>query len=412
MRNIKGGINVIDIGSSEIIVSVGRTTDSGVEILGLGKSRSAGIRNGMITDIEDSSNAILHAVKEAENITGIAIRSAAVAIKGKFLSCTNSSGGVGISSPDQEIAIDDVVRAIEASKKIGVPYGYEMIHILPRSFSVDGYTGIKNPVGMSGVRLDAESHINIGLSSVLKNINKVLEKSRVANLGFINQIIAEGYFGLNESQKDLGALMLDIGRDGISYTIFESGEVLLTGYSGLGAGKITNDISVALKVNIFIAEEIKKKYGDCFADEDTGGEFNLNEFDPEEDRMISRKFLAQVISSRVRDMFESVFGSISRFHPDVEFHAGVVISGGGGNLRGIARLARKFFGLSCQVASPLDIVSSMPNSYDPKHLGSTAPLHWMLDDNAPTDFATTDTRSLKSRGQSRGFIDWLKSLLP
>jgi cell division protein FtsA len=286
-----------------------------------------------------------------------------------------------------------------------------MIHILPRSFSVDGYTGIKNPVGMSGVRLDAESHINIGLSSVLKNINKVLEKSRVVNLGFVNQIIAEGYFGLNESQKDLGALIIDIGRDGISYAIFESGEVLLTGYSHIGAGKITNDISVALKVNIFLAEEIKRRYGNCFTEEGDD-EFNLNEFDPEEDRVISKKFLAQVISSRVRDMFDSVFGSISKFHPDVEFHAGVVLCGGGARLRGVARMARKFFGLSCQVVHPIDTIGPNMNHDDPKNLGSTAPLYWMLDENSPTDFATADPRTLRSKTQSKGFFSWLKSLLP
>lgn len=410
--------SVLDVGSSEIVCLVARKSqrEDGIEVLGIGTSNSFGIRKGTVCDIEEASNSIGKAISNAEQSTGVQISEVTVGLKGNFISSVNSFGGVAISSFDEEIDISDVERAVESTKKVAVPYGSEIIHVLPRSFTVDGQTGIRNPIGMSGLKLEVESHIVMGSTPVIRNIEKSIEKAGVSVASFVISSIASGYGILSQQQRELGCMILDIGCDGVGISIFEDGEVSFTGFSPVGSGHITRDISVGIKTTYNIAESIKIKYGNSdpfdVSDEET---FTLSEFG-DDNQIVSKKYIAQIINPRVREILRLVMESVSTYSRNLVLPAGIVLIGGGAELKNIAQVAKKVMNLPVQIGYPSGVFGIVDMISRPKYCVVSSIAEWVAE--SPMDFSF-ETKALarkekkrRNKGPKGSIFDWFKNFLP
>ncbi|GAB4140849.1 MAG: cell division protein FtsA [Patescibacteria group bacterium] len=411
-------ITSLDLGSSEVSVVVGQKAKTGaIEILGVGKSESYGIKKGIVTDIEHASESIIKAITEAEQMSGTSIREVVLGLNGAFLQSINSYGQVSISSLEDEIDFEDVARAVESSKKLNLQYGNEILHVLPRTFAIDGQIGIRNPIGMSGIKLEVENHVLIGMTPIIKNVHKSLERIGVQSVLDVVSIVANGYYSIPSQNKELGSMIVDIGKDLTSIAIFEEGEIAHTVFIPIGSGFITQDIVIGLKISYNDAEKIKIRYGNAdpstMADDET---FSLSEINPYEDRIISKKYLAQIINARVREIFNFVLKAIRNSQKEYILPAGIILTGGGANLINISQIARKVLNSSVTISQAKNLAGLTDQVADPKFSSNLGLINWYFD--SITDFANSSVSDIPQNGRisrpkkSSGIIGWIKGFLP
>ncbi len=344
----------LDIGTTKICAIVGNLTEEGLEIVGIGSSPSKGLRKGVVINIESTVGAIRQAVEEAELMAGCEIKSVFAGIAGGHIKGFNSQGVIAIKN--REVNNDDIRRVIDAAKAIAIPMDREVIHILPQEFIIDDQDGIKEPLGMSGVRLEAKVHIVTGAVTSAQNIIKSCQRAGVDVADIVLEQLASSEAVLSADEKELGVALLDIGGGTSDLAIYVDGAIKHTAVLSIGGHHLTNDIAVGLRTPMAEAEEIKKKYGCCLSSMVGKDEtIEVPSVGGREPRILSRQLLTEILEPRVEEIFSLVNREILRSGYEDLIASGVVITGGSAILPGMPELAEQIFNLPVRRGVPRDI---------------------------------------------------------
>src|SRR5512141_826024 len=353
----------LDIGTTKICAIVGNVTEDGIDIVGIGTSPSRGLRKGVVINIETTVASIKKAVEEAELMAGCEIKSVYAGIAGGHIKGFNSQGVIAIKN--REVSPDDVRRVIDAAKAIAIPMDREVIHILPQEFIIDDQDGIREPLGMSGVRLEAKVHIVTGAVASAQNIIKSCNKAGVAVGDIVLEQLASSEAVLSAEEKELGVALIDIGGGTTDVAIFVDGAIKHTAVLSLGGHQITNDIAVGLRTPMAEAEKIKHKYGCCLASLVGKDEtIEVPSVGGRKPRILSRQLLAEILEPRVEEIFTLVNREIVKSGLEDQIASGVVITGGSSILEGMPELAEQIFnlpvrrGLPQRIGGLTDVVNS------------------------------------------------------
>ncbi|MEN6436660.1 MAG: cell division protein FtsA [Anaerolineaceae bacterium] len=407
----------IDIGTTKICTLIARVEgEHNLRILGVGIEPSQGLRRGTIVDLQAASLAIAKSVEKAERSSGLEITSALVSLAGANVSSVNSRGVVGISG--RAITQDDIDRALDAAQAVAIPHAREIIHVIQRGFTVDGEGGIRSPIGMHGYRLEVEAHIITAAAATVENLRQCVEAAGVRVVQFVLNPLASAEVVLNETERQMGAVVVDIGGGTTDMAIYIEGDIWHTAVIPVGGNHVTSDIAQGLHLPITVAEDVKKQYGYAVEnDVDASETFSVRSFGEEKPVQVSRKDLAMIIEARVAEIFELVLAEIKRSGYDGLLPAGVVLTGGVCNLPGIRSLATQVLGLPVQIVKPENLIGLVDQLHSPAYSTSVGLLYWALIMN---DNITPAPRGggRSPRDHSSGGIKWdsikrfLRSLLP
>lgn len=337
-------ITGLDIGTSNIRVVQGKiASGSGkVNIIGAAEVLSQGLRKGVIIDIEEAVSSISTALERVERMTGVPVGSANVSISGSHVSSLNSHGVIAVSRADGEITEADIVRVVDASQAISIPSNREVLHIFPKNFTLDGQSGIKDPLGMSGIRLEVETILVQAGSPFVKNLSRCVQQAGLEIGELVLGVLASAEAVLSKRQRDLGVCVVDLGAGTTGVAVYEEGDLVHTQVLPIGSQHLTNDIAIGLRTSVDTAEKVKLAYGHCDTKAvDKTEEINLAQIDKSEQQSVSRLMVAEIIEARLEEIFERVNGELKRINRDGKLPAGIVLTGGGSNLPGVVEFAKK-----------------------------------------------------------------------
>ncbi|MGC9049141.1 MAG: cell division protein FtsA [Patescibacteria group bacterium] len=362
-------ITGLDIGSGTIRIAVGQTGSEGeLQILGIAETPSQGVGKGMITDLEDTVSSISQALDKIERLVGLSINHAYIGISGTHIISQVARGIVAVSRADGEIRKDDVVRVLEAAQSVATPPNYEILHIIPRSFTVDNQPNIKDPIGMTGVRIEVDAQIILGLTSQIKNLRKCLYRAGITDDELVFVPLASAEAVLTKRQKELGVAVVDIGETTTSLAVFEEGNLLLTKTLPIGSRYVTSDIAIGLRIPLDLAEKIKINYGSACSNLVNKHEMiNLKDLSDKEEGVISRREIAEIIEARCEEIYKMVNKELETIDRSGKLPAGVILTGGGAKLPGLVELAKKIFKLPASIGIPSNFNSQTDKIFDPSY---------------------------------------------
>ena len=366
MAKDSGLVVGLDVGTTKICAVVGQIDDDGaIDIIGIGVHPSKGLRKGVVVNIDSTVESIQKAVHEAELMSGVQIDSAFVGIAGGHIKGFNSRGVIAISGKGREVTQADADRVIDAAKAVALPVDREVIHVLPQEFIIDDQGGIKEPLGMSGVRLEAEVHIVTAAVTSAQNIIKCVNRAEIEVSDIVLEQLASAEATLLPDEKELGVVLLDIGGGTTGMAIFLRGSIWHSSVISLGGEHITNDIAIGLRTPSHEAEEIKKKYGCAMTSLVKGDEtIEVPSVGGRKARVLSRQLLCEIVQPRVEEIFSLVNREIQKTGYEDAIAAGIVVTGGTSKMEGIAELAEQIFDLPVRMGVPkgvgglVDVISS------------------------------------------------------
>ncbi len=341
----------LDIGTTKICSVVGEASGDRINIIGIGTSPSIGLRKGVVVNIESTVDSIKKAVEEAELMAGCEISAVYAGIAGGHITGFNSRGIVAVKG--SEVSEQDVDRVIDAARAVAIPMDREVIHVLPQEYMVDDERGIQNPMGMSGVRLEAKIHIVTGAVASAHNIVKCANRSGLDVCDIVLESLASGEAVLTDEEKELGVALLDLGGGTTDLAIFAGNNIKHTFILALGGNNLTNDIAIGLRAPHAEAEKIKKKYGNCVAQNIRAEEtIEVPGMGGREPRKLSRQILGEILEPRMEEIFQLVHREIIRAGMENMIPSGIVISGGTALLEGVNEIAESIFNLPCRIGKP------------------------------------------------------------
>ncbi|MDR9417837.1 cell division protein FtsA [Gracilimonas sp.] len=351
----------LDIGTTKICAIVASIDEQErIHILGVGKAHSDGLNRGVVVNIDKTVNAIKDAIAQAELASGIQVNSVNVGIAGDHIRSMRSKGVITINNKDNEITAKDVERLLEDCQRIMLPTDQQILHVIPQEFVVDGQDGISDPVGMSGMRMEAEVHIITGLVSAAKNMYRCVEKAGYQVADLILEPLASSYSVLDDEEKEAGVVLVDIGGGTTDLAIFQDNTIRHTAVVAIAGQKVTDDIRLGLSVLDDQAETLKRKHGECYADliedDETITVPGIAGRPPKE---ITKSILAKIVQARMEEILEIVGIEIKRSGYAESMSAGVVITGGGSLIKNICPLANEILGLDAKVGIPLGITGGL-----------------------------------------------------
>ena len=344
----------LDVGTTKICAVVGEVSGNDINIIGIGTHPSIGLRKGVVVNIESTVDSIQKAVEEAELMAGCEISSVYAGIAGGHITGFNSHGIIAIKG--SEVTQTDVERVIDAARAVAIPMDREVIHVLPQEFIVDEQTGIQNPVGMAGVRLEVKIHIVTGAVTSAHNIVKCANRSGLDVCDIVLESLASGEAVMTEEEKELGAALLDLGCGTSDLAIFTGKNIRHTFVLALGGNNLTNDIAVGLRAPIGEAEKIKKKYGTCVS-KNIGSEETIEVpgMGGREPKKLPRQILGEIIEPRMEEIFSLIDREIFRAGVENMITSGVGVTGGTALLDGITEVAESIFDLPTRLGRPQGI---------------------------------------------------------
>jgi cell division protein FtsA len=403
----------IDVGTTKICVLVGELDRDGkLNIVGVGTCPSQGLRRGVVVNIEETVTSIAAALDRAERLSGKKIVTAYVGIAGSHIDSENSKGFVAISPSHRDIVQNDISRAIEVARAIAIPANREVIHVIPRGYVVDGQEGIKNPIGMSGFRLEVETHIITGAVSSIHNLIKCVHKAHVEIEDLVLEPLASSEAVLADGETDLGVVLVDIGGGTTDIAVFSDGAIWQTVVLPIGGNLITSDIAIGLRLPTGVAEELKITYGHCDPSTiDDDDMIDLTQFMPDCNDLVPRKLLAEIIQARVEELFNMVHEEIKKSGYDGLLPAGIVITGGTAELPGIVELAGQTLDLPARMGSPLGLHGLADSISRPAYATAVGLLLWGLRHTSLLieDEELEEERSLDIVSR---FGRWLRAFIP
>jgi len=409
----------LDIGSTYIRLVAGQHKDDELQIIGAIESPSEGISKGVINSIEDATTSISRCLEKAERMVGLPIVSAWVGISGSHIKSEKSRGVIAVSRSDGEVTEDDVERTIEAARALSVPPNYEILHVIPTRYAVDNQTDIKDPVGMIGVRLEAETLIIQGLTAQIKNFTKAIYRTELNIEDLVLSSLASAEAVITNKQKDLGALLLNIGSSTTSIAVFEEGELLHTAVLPIGSEHITADIAIGLRCPINLAERIKIKYATAVSKEiNKKDEIDISDLLKEEElgddeEVISRKYVAEIAEARVEEIMEKVDDELKKIDRSGMLPAGAFLIGGGAKLPGIVEVAKNKLRLPASLGVNRSMASTIDKVNDPTFLTALGLCIWGNQMSTSKKHSWGKLPSAKFVGDFAGKMgNWFKKLKP
>ncbi len=342
----------LDIGTSKMVAIVGEIgSDGQVEVVGLGSHPSNGLKRGVVVDIESTEQSIQRAVEEAELMAGCEIHSVFAGIAGSHIRSLNSHGAVAIR--DKEATDGDVERVLESARAVPIPADQRILHVLPQEYVIDSQDGIRQPVGMSGVRLEAHVHVVTAAMSAVSNLTKCVARCGLQVDDLILQQLASSYAVLSQDEKDLGIALIDIGAGTTDLAVFTEGAIRYTACIPIAGDLVTNDIAVALRTPTLHAEDIKIKYA-CALQQLTGSDEHIKvpSVGNRPARQLQRQNLAQVVEARYRELFNHVHKHLRQSGYENMIPAGVVLTGGGSKMEGVTDLAEEILHMPVRLGTP------------------------------------------------------------
>jgi len=357
MSNLSSGNMIVglDIGTSKVVAIVGEINEEGgLNIVGIGRHKSRGLKKGTVVNIESTVQSIQRAVEEAELMAGCQIHSVYAGIAGSHVRSMNSHGIVAIR--DKEVYAADIERVIDAAQAVAIPADQKVLHILPQEYVIDSQEGVKEPLGMSGVRLEAKVHLVTCATNAAQNIEKCIKRCGLETDEIILEQLASSYSVLTEDEKELGVCIVDIGGGTTDIAIFTEGAIRHTGVIPIAGDQVTNDIAMALRTPTDHAEELKIKYACALSqlasDDDMIKVPSVGERPPRE---LSRQALADVVEPRYDELFHLIQSEIRQSGYEDMLAAGMVFTGGTSKMEGVAELAEEIFHMPVRIGMPVEV---------------------------------------------------------
>ncbi|MCX6807047.1 MAG: cell division protein FtsA [Candidatus Berkelbacteria bacterium] len=365
VKRFKNLVVGLDIGSTKVACCLGTHEEGMTEILGYGFAPCFGLRRGIVVDIEETVSAISAALEDAERMSGFLIDNAFVGVGGAHITSENSKGVVAVSKADGEISEEDVKRAVEAARTVSLPPNREILHVVPKTFIIDGQEGIKDPIGMSGVRLEVEAHVIGVATGAIKNLTKCVYQSGIT----INELcfgpLALSKLLLSRKQKELGVILIDFGAGTTSMAVFEEGDLIHSAVLPIGSAHITNDVAIGLRTSLDVAEKLKKEHGYCDPSQVAEKEsLDLSKIDKNEEGEVSKKYIAEIIEARISELFQLIKEELRKIDRDGMLPAGAVITGAGSKLHGLVDVVKEILKLPAQIGLPAIEFSGMVDKVD------------------------------------------------
>lgn len=374
-------ITGLDVGTTMVRTIVASTKDKNKDarpkVIGMGQVPSTGMRRGVVIDIDEMIQNIKKSLEQAEQSSGVPIERVYLSIGGSHITCQKSSGTVAISRADGEISEDDIIRVVNGASAISLSPNREILHIIPREFTIDGQKGIQDPLGMSGVRLEVEALIIEGSTPFIKNLTKCVSGLGVQINGLVLDSLAASQAVLSKRQKELGVLTLDFGGGTVGMTVYEEGNLLHAHSLPIGASHITNDVAIGLRTGIDLAEKVKLEYGFSLSSEIGKRDMvDLSKIDEREEGVVSRREIAHIIEERIREIFSLVNKDLRKISKERLLPAGVVLVGGGAKIPGLIDLAKEELKLPVQLGFPLEVDGIVDKVDDPSFATAVGLIFW------------------------------------
>jgi cell division protein FtsA len=429
MANI---ITAIDIGSTKICTIIALVDEEGkAKVIGEASYPSHGIKKGEITGIDEAINSIASSLSAAERMAGLTVSSAYVTINGKQIISNNNRGVVAIS--ESEITEEDVLRALEQARTVAIPQSREIIHLIPREFIVDQQTGIKVPLGMTGTRLEVDSHIISVPVTSKHNLEKCIQSIGLKLDGIVFTGWAASHSVLTPTEKELGVLLLDIGGGTVSINSFVEDEVTYSTSISFGGSNITRDLAAGLRLSLDEAEKVKINAANLFKTSETAKPVkrSKDEEDDEEGeelkkkdildvsslgiegiKTISRKLFTEIVTARVEEIFDLVIQNIDQAGYDYKLPAGIVITGGSALIPGVTAIVKKKFGIPARIGTPKGLEGLVEGLSSPAFASAQGLILYALNDEVARGDSTKYSagNSTKKRGQSTGIMGRLSGI--
>ena len=439
----------LDVGTSKVCTIIGEMTrDNHINILGMGTSPSLGLQKGVVVNIEQATAAIASTIEQAERQAALKVGEVFVGVTGGHISSVNSRGVVAVAKANRDITGDDVARAIDSARSVTLPSQREMLHVIPRTFVIDGQDGVRDPVGMSGYRLEVETHIATGAISALNNLLKGVQRTGVEVEELVFSPLAASEAVLSDAEKRLGVCLLDIGAGTTDIALYIDGSIWHTAVIPVGGNNITNDISMVLRISPESAEKLKIKYGDAsvtgpykglYADYYGKGpikhDFRSRMRQEEDDSdassspdemletdslevgrkiQVSRNLLNEIIHARTRQLFDMVQAEIKKSGYDGMIPAGLVLTGGTANLTGITDAAGHVLRLPVRIGAPRGLSEVAGPMSIPPFAASVGLVLWGMKKRSGVEMLMETSRrgGRSSMAVGRKFGGWLREFLP
>jgi cell division protein FtsA len=376
----------IDVGTTKVCALIGEVgRDGRLTIMGHGTVPASGLKKGVVVNIDQTVRSIADAVERAERLSGWKIDRAFVGVGGSHVSSLNSPGQVAVTAHTREVTREDVNRAIEVARAVSIPSNREVLHVERRGFIVDGQEGVKDPLGMSALRLEVETHIISASATAVQNLSKCVQQAGVKIDELVVNSLASAESVLTETEKELGVAVADIGAGTIDLALFADGSPFHTAVVPVGGNNVTNDVAIGLKTSLPVAEELKIRHGTC--DLRTVGddeEISVAILGDDAGRTVSRIEVCQIIEARMRETFELLKGEMAQAGPGM-LPAGVILTGGAAQLAGSAELGREVLGMPVRVAGPTGIGGLVDTLLNPTYSTAVGLLQWGASSLGSTD---------------------------
>ena len=368
----------IDVGTTKVCVLIGEVGRAGgVDVIGIGQAPSDGLRRGVVIDIDRTVQSVQAATEAAERLSGFKVRSAFVGISGNHISSQNSRGMVAVSGHHRDVAREDTLRAIEAARAVSIPNTREILHVIPRGYVVDGQEGVRDPIGMSAVRLEVETHIVTASSSGVQNLTKCIQKAGIEIDELVLAPLATAEAVLTDEDRELGVCLVDIGGDTTDVAIFQDGSIVHAATIPMGGKSVTSDLGIVLRVTPDVAENLKLKQGSALpVDVDPDEVVQITSIGEDTAHGVTRRTIAQIIEARLGEIFEAVQREIAAAGSTNRLQAGLVLTGGGAMLSGVGRAARDQLGMSARVVEPRNLGGLTDSVSTPPYAAASGLLLW------------------------------------
>lgn len=400
----------IDVGTAEVRVGLGESRPDGtVNIIGLGLSPSDGVRKGVIIDLEKTVESILAAVEEAERMAGFKIDSAYVGLKGLNIDLITNRGVVAVTSEDREIREEDLERVIQAAKVVALPMDREIVDIIPREYIVDGFDGIRDPVGMLGVRLEVDAMVVTSLITSLHNLLRCINKAGINIKGLVLQALANAEVSLTPDERDLGVFLIDIGSGTTEIALFHHGKLQKLVVIPVGGDHITIDLAAGLRINYNIAEELKKEHASALqALADSEPKIEIKPVGSNELRLVSERELTSFIEPRIQEIFQIAKEEIIKMGWTHLPPAGVVLRGGVSSMKGIVEVAGDFFESDQIRLADFEVSGIQSPTYS-----TVIGLLYYIQRYQPRMFVNERSKPVKKRGPAlwQRIKDWMTDII-
>ena len=401
----------IDVGTTKVCTLVGEAVDNELKIVGVGVAPSRGIKKGVVVNVVEAAAAIKASLEKAERSSGYEIARAFVSVTGGHVSAINSRGVVGVNRGDKGITPDDVDRALDAARAIAIPQDREVLHVIPRGYSVDGQDGVKEPVGMIGFRLEVEAHIVTAQASSIHNLMKCVENCNVGVDGLVLDPIASGEAVLSNTEKEMGVVLADIGGGTTDVAIFIEGSVWHTTVLPVGGNHLTNDVAVGTRVPFEAAEQLKVEHGHARHETiDPNEVVQVKAFGDGGVTRVQRRDLAEIIEARAEEVYQLILQEIKRSGYDGLLPAGVVVTGGTAQLRGLRELGRQALNLPVRIGLPQNMLGLTDAIDSPAYATSVGLLLWGRDQAGALPLPVRKDKKGSDWGDRFG--GFIKTLLP